>query len=367
MTVLVGERIVTGDGGISASPAWVVVDGDRIVAVGSGAPPAGADVVEHRDCLLAPGFIDLQINGAGATDFAHASVAEIVATLAELATDGCTTVVPTVVSAPLGAYEPMLVRLAKVRTRVPGVLGVHLEGPFLGGAPGAHPPELVRTADVDWLLRLLDRFPGLVRIVTLAPEADPDLALTRALASRGVVVSLGHSNATYAQACESADAGATMVTHLFNGMGPLRHREPGLPGAALDDRRLVPSFIADLVHVHPAAIRLALAARPDAVLVSDRVGGAFAVRDGAARLADGTLAGSVVTMLDSVRNLVRARIPVGQAVRTATGNPARALGLTDRGRVAPGCRADLLWLDPVTLAVRARWPDDGRGGGRHGS
>jgi N-acetylglucosamine-6-phosphate deacetylase len=367
MPVLVGERIVSGDGGVSASPAWVVVDGDRIVAVGAGAPPAGEDVVEHRECLLTPGFIDIQVNGAGRTDFAHAAVDEIVATLAELARDGCTSVVPTVVSAPLGTYEPTLERLAKVRERVPGVLGVHLEGPFLGGAPGAHPPELVRTADVDWLLGLLDRFPGLVRIVTLAPEADPGLALTRALVARGVVVSLGHSTATYAEACASADAGATMVTHLFNGMSPLRHREPGLPGAALDDRRLVPSFIADLVHVHAAAIRLALAARPDAVLVSDRVGGSFAVRDGAARLADGTLVGSVVTMLDSVRNLVAACIPVGQAVRTATGNPARALGLTDRGRVAPGCLAELLWLDRETLTVRARWPHRERAGDPHGS
>ena len=108
--------------------------------------------------------------------------------------------------------------------------------------------------------------------------------------------------------------------------------------------------------MHPAALRLALAARPDAVLVTDRVGGDLDVRDGAARLADGTLAGSVVTMLESVQHLVAIGVPLGQAVRTATGNPARALGLTDRGRIAAGCRADLVWLDPASLSLRARWP-----------
>ncbi len=233
---------------------------------------------------------------------------------------------------------------------------MHLEGPFLGGAPGAHPVELLRPVDLEWLLACCDRHEGLVRIVTLAPESDPGLAATRALSERGIVVSLGHSTATYAEARAAADAGARMVTHLFNGMRPWHHREPGLSGAALDDRRLVPSFIADLVHVHPAALRIALTARPDAVLVTDRVGGDLDVRDGAARLADGTLAGSVVTMLESVQHLVTLGVPLGQAVRTATGNPARALGLTDRGRIAPGCRAELVWLDPESLSLQARWP-----------
>jgi N-acetylglucosamine-6-phosphate deacetylase len=356
MPVLGGLRVVAGDGGVSAAPAWVAVEADRIVAVGSGAPPAADVVVDHPDCVLVPGFIDIQVNGAGAVDFARASVDEIVAVLEELEAEGSTAVVPTIVSAPLGSYEPTLERLAEVVRRVPGALGVHLEGPFLGGAPGAHPHEFVRAVDLEWLLGLCDRFPGLVILVTLAPEADPRLAATRALAARDIVVSLGHSTATYDEARAAADAGARMVTHLFNSMSALRHREPGLPGAALDDHRLIPSFIADLVHVHPAALRIALTARPDAVLVTDRVGGAFTVTDGAARLADGTLAGSVVTMLESVRNLVESGIALGQAVRTATGNPARALGLADRGRIAPGCRADLLWLEPETLRLRARWP-----------
>ena len=216
--------------------------------------------------------------------------------------------------------------------------------------------------ELEWLLALCDQFPGLVRIVTLAPEADPGLAATRALTDRGIVVAIGHTTASYDEARAAADAGARLVTHLFNGMGPLHHRAPGVAGAALDDRRLVPSFIADLVHVHPAALRIALSARPDAVLVTDRVADSYATNviagADAVRLADGTLAGSLVTMEASVRNLVAIGVPVGLAVRTATGNPARVLGLTDRGRVAAGCRADLVWLDPVDLSLQAQWPGD---------
>jgi N-acetylglucosamine-6-phosphate deacetylase len=361
MTLLVAERIVTGDGGLTASPAWIVVDDARITAVGTGPPPdVDGDVVARPDSLLAPAYIDLQVNGVGSTHFATGTVDAIVAAVAALERGGCAACVPTLVSAPLDTYEPALERLDEARRLAPGMLGVHLEGPFLGGAPGAHPVELVRPVELDWLVALCDRFADLVAVVTLAPEADPGFAATRELAERGIVVSLGHTAATYDDARAAADAGARMVTHLFNGMSALHHRAPGVAGAALDDRRLVPSLIADLVHVHPVALRIALAARPDAVLVTDRVAGPPDVD--AVRLADGTLAGSVVTMETSVRNLVANGVPVGAAVRAATGNPARVLGRADRGRIAAGCRSDLIWLDPDDLSLRARWPDVDRPG-----
>jgi len=186
----------------------------------------------------------------------------------------------------------MLERLAAVRAARPdAVLGVHLEGPFLGGAPGAHPVDLVRPVDLDWLAALCDRFGDLIRLVTLAPEADPGLAGIAMLHDRGVVVALGHSTVDYDGARAAVAAGARVVTHLFNGMGPLHHRAPGLPGAALSDHGLVPSIIADGIHVHPAMVRLALDARPDAVLVTDAVATVKPVvcRDGAAYLPDGTL------------------------------------------------------------------------------
>jgi N-acetylglucosamine-6-phosphate deacetylase len=237
------------------------------------------------------------------------------------------------------------------------VLGVHLEGPFLGGAPGAHPPAVLRRADLGFLRHLGDAFGDLVRVVTLAPEADPGLAATRALAERGVVVSLGHSTVDFEGARAAAGAGARMVTHLFNGMGPLHHRSPGLAGAALDDGRLIPSLIADFVHVHPAMVKLALIARPDAVLVTDAVATEPPVveRDGAAYLADGTLAGSILTLDAAIRNVVSLGVPIARAVKHTGVNPARVLGSHDRGRIAPGARADLVALDPQTLAVQAVW------------
>ena len=363
MPLFVADRILTGDGGLSASPAWALVEGGHIVAVGSGDAPAQADRHDLSGLLLAPAFCDLQINGVGPVDFATATRDEIVDAVDAVVDSGCSTLLPTICTAPLDAYDAMLERLAAARRARPEPLvGVHLEGPFLGGAPGAHPVDLVRSVDLDWLLSLCDRFPGLVWLVTLAPEADPGFAATRALSERGIVVALGHTTATYDTARAAAGAGARLATHCFNGMGPLHHREPGVVGAALDDRRLVPSFIADLVHVHPAVLRLLLAARPDAVCVSDRVASDATDATDAVRLADGTLAGSVVTMAQAVRNLVASGIPTGQAVRTATGNPARAMGLADRGRIAAGCRADLIGLDVATLSLQWRWPGPDRPG-----
>lgn len=356
MTALAAARILNGEGGTSASRAWLVMADGRIVATGTGAAPA--DATDLGDALLAPGFVDLQVNGAAAVDFARTSVADIVETIDARVVEGCTACLPTICTAPLDAYGPILERLAQVRALRPhAVLGVHLEGPFLGGAPGAHPRALVRSVDVEWLSALCDEFGDLVRVVTLAPEADPGLAAIAGLRDRGVIVALGHSTVDYDSARAAADAGAGMVTHLFNGMGPMHHRNPGLAGAALDDRRLVPSIIADGIHVHPAMLRLALAARPDLVLVTDAVATTAGVetRDGAAYLADGTLAGSTLTMADAVQRVVTLGATPAAAVRCATGNAARAIGAVDHGRIAPGVRADVVALDPDNLAVRAVW------------
>jgi N-acetylglucosamine-6-phosphate deacetylase len=356
VTALRAARILTGEGGTSASPAWLVIGDGRIVATGSGPAPAGA--TDLGDALLAPGLVDIQVNGSGAIDFARASVDGIVGAVDDRAAGGCTACLPTICSAPLDAYSGMLDRLAAVRAARPEtILGVHLEGPFLGGAPGAHPPELLRTADVEWLRALCDRYGDLIRLVTLAPEADPGHAATRWLRRRGVTVALGHSTVDYDGARAAADAGATLATHLFNGMGPLHHRAPGLPGAALTYRPLVPSLIPDGVHVHPALVRLALDARPDAVIVTDAVATAapVAARSGAAYLPDGTLAGSTLTMLDAVQRVVALGVPPAVAIRHATHNPAAAIGAKDRGRIAAGARADVIALDPETLALRGVW------------
>jgi N-acetylglucosamine-6-phosphate deacetylase len=342
-------------------PGWVAVDDGVIIDVGSGAAPAGA--VDLGSVLLAPGFVDLQVNGVGDVDFASADADGWRRAGRAQLEHGVTAYCPTLVTAPLDEYPSALerVRAAQVDAQErshPTIIGTHLEGPFLGGAPGAHPVALVRSADCDWLRHVLDTFPGGVAIVTLAPEADPGFAATRLLRDRGVNVALGHSTATYDEALAATDAGARLVTHLFNGMGPLHHREPGLAGAALDDDRLTATLIADLVHVHPAVLRLAIHCKPNLALVTDAVavgaGHASADTD-APRLADGTLVGSTLSMDRAVRNTVGLGVSIERAVEMATRIPARAIGPTDRGRIAPGMRADLVALDPDSLAVRAVW------------
>jgi len=344
------------------TPGWIAFDNGVIVEMGRGRPPNGprGSVQDLGDALMTPGFIDLQCNGVGRDNLATADDAGWRRTAANLARHGTTAFCGTLISAALDSYEGPLARAEALRHRQSAsgaaLLGVHLEGPFLGGAPGAHEPALLREADVAWIRALLEHHPRLVRIVTLAPEADPGFVATRFLSDAGVVVGLGHSRATYDEACAAADAGARMVTHLFNAMGPLHHREPGLVGAALDDDRLTPSVIADGIHVHPAVLRLILSYPSNIVVVSDAVARAGVVaHDGAALLGDGTLAGATSLLDHSVATLVRAGVAIERAVEVVTAAPARLLGLDDRGRLVVGARADIVASDPATLLPRAVW------------
>jgi len=346
-------------------PAVVTVDGSRIAGVELTSEPV-------PDRTLAPGFIDLQVNGIGSVDVASAQGSDWDVLDRDLVGHGVTTWCPTLVTAPLDAYAEPLQRIAAAASRTendgrddepvcPSIAGAHLEGPFLGGAPGAHPRDLIRPVNAAWV----DALPSVVKVMTLAPEADGATAIIESLAARGVTVSLGHSSATYDEAIAAIDAGARLVTHCFNGMTPLHHREPALVGAALTDDRVAVSLIADLVHVHPAAVALAFRAKGAAnvVLVTDSVawdrGTVGQVRmtfDGVApRLPDGTLAGSAVTMDGAIRNVVgRCGVGLFDAVRAATATPARLLGLADRGEIAPGRRADLVALSR-DLTIEATW------------
>lgn len=339
------------------APGAVELDGDRIAAV----VPARGRV---PDRTIVPGFVDLQVNGVDDVDVAVADGADWDRLDELLARQGTTTWCPTLVSAPLDSYAAPLARIAAAAARPgprPSIAGAHLEGPFLGAMPGAHPLEHIVDVDRRWLAAL----PQVVAVVTLGPEAPGALGAIRALVRRGTLVALGHSAATFDEAVAAVDAGARLVTHCFNAMPSLHHREPGLVGAALVDDRLAVSLIADGVHVHPAVLRLAFRVKPrgKAVLVTDAVAwraahvGAISVRfDGTApRLPDGTLAGSAVTMDRAVRNLVeRCDIDLLDAVWAAATAPAALLGLDDRGRIAPGCRADLVALGP-DLEVTATW------------
>ena len=329
-------------------PAEVEVEDGRITAVDS--------VASAPDCTLAPGFVDVQVNGVDDIDVAAARDEDWDRLDAMLEQTGVTTWCPTLVTAPL---EEMAARAGRVPSR-PSIAGVHLEGPFLGGRPGAHPRELLVPIDADWLAAL----PENVCLVTLAPELDGAVDAVRSLAARGVTVSLGHSAASVDQVRTCVDAGARMVTHLFNGMPALHHRDPGVVGAALTDDRLVAGLIADLVHVDPIAIDIAFRAKPWRIaLVTDavawraaRIGRIEITHDGRApRLPDGTLAGSSLTMDVAIRNVVSdSHVTVEAALTAASTTPTQLLGLRDRGRIAVGCRADLVELDDA-LVVRRVW------------
>lgn len=342
-------KVLTPDGLVG--PAAVVVDdGGRIEAV--------EPVASAPDLVLAPGFVDLQVNGVDDLDVAAAAGdADWERFESMLFPTGVTTWCPTLVTAPL---DDLRARLARIPVR-DAIAGAHLEGPFLGGKPGAHPRHLLLPLDHEWLGAL----PSTVRLVTIAPELDGAVEATRALVARGITVSLGHSSATLEQVRACVDAGARMVTHLFNGMPPLHHREPGIVGAALTDDRVVAGLIADLVHVHPTAIAVAFRAKPGRIaLVTDavawrgaRIGRIEIVHDGTApRLPDGTLAGSSLTMDAAVRNVVRdAGVALPAALLAASTTPADLLGLTDRGRIAPGARADLVSIHSAELRVLDVW------------
>ncbi len=346
----------------SATGAWLVVEGGVVAERGERDAPR-AHII--GDVVFAPGLVDVQVNGLGAVDFWRATPEEWRSAGRQILAGGATSYLPTLVSSPKEGYRDALARVAAAQSEavgagLPRIEGVHLEGPFLGAAPGAHPTKLLGAADLPWLLDLLDSQPGLVKLVTLAPEADPGLLATKALVERGVVVSLGHSRCTYEEALDAADAGATLVTHLFNGMGPLSHRAPGLPGAALDDDRLTPGLIADFVHVHPSVLRLA-ALRKHCILVTDAVGvdvdyfGQQAIeRDGAAYLEDGTLTGSTLTMDAAVRNM-QTLVGLPKAIDMATITPARAVGIDTYASRGIGGRADLVALDRTTLEVVGVW------------
>ncbi|HZU72568.1 MAG TPA: amidohydrolase family protein [Acidimicrobiales bacterium] len=356
MTSIAARAVITPAG--TVSPGVIDLDGERIGTVSPTSGPV-------PDRLIAAGFVDLQVNGHDDIDVATAEGADWDRIDGLLLAQGVTTWCPTVVTGPLAGYPAVLDRVEAAGRRPgprPSIAGAHLEGPFLGGLRGAHDPRFVQEIDLNWLSSL----PGVVSVVTLGAELQGAGEAIATLAGKGVLAAIGHSMATYEQALAAADRGARLVTHLFNAMSPLHHRQPGMVGAALSDARLVPSLIADLIHVHPAVIATAFRARADSgvALVTDavgwrsgRIGGAGVARaDGdAPRRPDGTIAGSALTMDAAVRNVVdSAGVPLEAALRAASATPAGLLGLEDRGAVEAGRRADLVALSGDLTPV-ATW------------
>jgi N-acetylglucosamine-6-phosphate deacetylase len=314
--------------------------------------------------IAAPGFVDLQVNGFAGVDFMTADAAGYRHAGEALLETGVTSYQPTLITA---AERDVVAALAHVPVgggEGPRLLGVHLEGPFIApGRLGAHPAAERRDPDAEHLLRLLAAGP--VSQMTLAPELPGALELVALLRERGVVVSFGHTDATAAEAHAGFDAGVATVTHLFNAMRPLRHRDPGIAGAALAREDVVVQLILDGHHVadetaqviwRAAAGRVALVS--DAISAAPNGDGHFKlgavtveVRGGVARSADGALAGSTVTMLESVRNLHALDVPLADAVAAATSVPARVARRHDLGALVPGAAADVVVLDDA-LEIR---------------
>jgi N-acetylglucosamine-6-phosphate deacetylase len=345
----------------------LVTDGIRIADVGPVEEipcPDGAQVIDAAELFLSPGFIDLQINGAFGYDFT-ADPTTIWSVAAKLPRYGVTAFLPTIISSPLETVAVAQEILGQ--TPVSGVtgaipLGLHVEGPFLNPIrKGAHNPEHLLAPNLE---AVADWSPEHgVCLVTLAPELPGGLDLVAALAERGVAVSAGHSNATYAEAQAGFDGGICYGTHLFNAMPPLHHREPGLIGALLTDPRPTVGMIADGIHTHPSIVSMAwqtlgntrlnlvtdamaaLGMPPGQHLLGDYN---VVVDETSARLADGTLAGSILSLDVALQNLIAfSECSLAEALPTVTTAPARLLGLSgQRGQLAPGYLADLVLLSP---------------------
>lgn len=351
----------------------VLLDGRHIAQVSSRADlavPHGARLVDFGDAVLAPGFVDIHIHGGAGHDVmaADASSLSVVAQL--LAKHGVTSYFPTTVTAPLDQTLSALERLANAvessESSSTGTaaqpLGIHLEGPFISHARrGVHPPENLLPPTLATFERFWQASRGHIGVMTIAPELEGAREVIAEAARRGVCVSLGHSDADLNTTRAAVEAGARHATHAFNAMRPLNHREPGIVGGILTDSRLSADIIADGIHVDPAVVDLFLKAKgPEAAVLITDATAATGMPDGRYRLgtfdvevkdgkctAGGKLAGSVLTMDRAVRNVMKfSGWELQQTLRLASLNPAKVLGLPQRGKLEPGCAADVVVLSP---------------------
>jgi N-acetylglucosamine-6-phosphate deacetylase len=360
MKVFYGARIF--DGERLQDDCALVVEGASIQALARFEDrPRGVEQVDLGGGVLSPGFVDWQINGGGGVLFnAEPTIEGIAAIGAAHRRAGVTAFLPTVVTDAPRVLNAALAAAREARERVPGALGIHVEGPFIDARrKGVHPPQFIRPMEEKDADALIEARAG-VMVVTLAPASVP-LDFVGRLAKAGIVVSLGHSDASAEEARSVFNAGASAVTHLYNAMSQLSSRAPGVVGATLADPRIICGLIADGEHAHPAAYRAALAAKGarSIALVSDamppaaggpdifELQGRRMTRVGNRLVAeDGTLAGAAITMRDAVDYVVNVlKVPLADALTMATLTPARLLRVDDRiGRLKAGFRANLVHL-----------------------
>lgn len=373
-TVIHSARLVSGHD--SVTDAWVRFEGDRVAARGIGdgwrAEIDGtAAVTDAAGRSLVPGFIDLHCHGGGGATVDDGEDA-IATTLALHTSHGTTRSVLSLVTAPVEALATRLGAIARAAASDPRVLGAHLEGPFLDHEfRGAHDPALLRTADADAVERLIEASGGVLRQITIAPEHPGASEAIARFVDAGVAVAVGHTGADFATTLAAFDAGATILTHAFNGMRGIHHRAPGPVVAAMHADRVTLEIINDGVHVHPDVVRLAFSGAPGRVaLVTDAMAAAGAadgsyvlgsldvvVEGGVARLMDGgSIAGSTLTQDEALRRaVIDCGIPFEEAIGALTSAPAAAIGRSgDLGRLEPGFAADAVLLGDE-LSIDAVW------------
>lgn len=356
--LIADARVVTGEEVLGRG--WLETSGSDIVALGAGQPPRQPDHSAGGSWLV-PGFVDMHTHGGGGASVVGADPHAVRTFVEAHRRHGTTSVVASLVTDFYDALESDVRTLAGLTAD--GLLaGIHLEGPWISSVrKGAHNPDALREPTPEAVAGMLEAGAGAVRMVTIAPELPRGIEAISAVVSSGAVAAVGHTDASYEVTRAAIDAGATVATHLFNAMAPITHRQPGPIVALLGDERVTVELVCDGVHLHPATVRLAyVAAGGDRVaLVTDAMAAAAGpdgdyrlgelgvrVEHGVARLVDGgALAGSTLTMDRALRFAVtRAGFSVLDAVRASSVNPARILGLSAAGRLAVGCRADLVLL-----------------------
>jgi len=342
----------------------------------SGEAPRGVRIVDFGERTIAPAYIDMHIHGGAGHDVMRADADGLARFERSLASHGVGAYFPTTVTAPLDATLAALENLADIieaassrevsNRAVP--LGIHLEGPFISHARrGVHPPANLVPPTIAIFERFWQAARGHIAIMTIAPELDGAIEVIEQAARRGVCVSLGHSDASLEDARAGARAGARHATHTFNAMRPLNHRDPGILGEVLTNAHLSADIIADGIHLDPAIVEIFLKAKgtENAILITDAIsatdmpdgrymlgGIEVEVKDGKC-LADGKLAGSVLTMDQAVRNVMQfAGWDLQQSVRLASENPARVTELKTRGRIEPGARADFVILNSTGKVMK---------------
>lgn len=372
-TVLRNARILAGEE--FRDDLAVVIEDGRISALLPDAAPQLGQAAEQIDLdggWLLPGFIDVQVNGGGGALFNNTPDVASLRTIARAHRRfGTTAMLPTLISDDVDVMREAIAAMREaIAQGVPGVIGIHLEGPYIAPArKGTHDASKFRVPDEEEIALAASLDNG-VTLLTLAPERVP-LETIRALVERGVIVAAGHTAGTYEEIRAGLDAGVRGFTHLYNAMSPLQGRKPGAVGAALEDRDSWIGIIVDGVHVHPASLRVALAAKPRGrlLLVTDAMppvgaddpsyvlyGETITAIDGVVRNAAGSLAGSALDMATAVRNTVQLLgQPLAEAARMASTYPAQFLNVDDRlGHIAEGYQADLVLLDDA-LQVRGTW------------